>query len=269
MSRSDRPLTHRPFLALITERKLAPPEPEPDRRPVEVVYRRRRVTPSWQREPSAPPEPCDHAGSENAIDRATGNEPRSDCGGLVSEVALAAPSEPEPAPEPEPTAPRLTVQLSLPDIPVASFIESERESPRTMKKSGNTFLSPADKQALIARARKASAARKAGDANAETYDAIGKDYGVKATSVYNIVSTDNRKRAEEAQRAKRAASRASSNRAVAAASVEPVASEPRPSSRGLSLRFDRAIDVTIVGLDEYIQQRVKEGVALALRRGIG
>lgn len=140
--------------------------------------------------------------------------------------------------------------------------------PRSKKKS----LDAAGRRDILKRATAAVAARKAGK-EGESYADIGKDYGINARAVANLVS---RQRLRQARKAEAAA--------ASAPASSPPAAKVAPKGQGLFLRFDRPVQVEIVGLDEYIDGKVKAAmarfdelletkakaaIALALRKGIG
>lgn len=235
------PLSHRPFMVLVSEPGMV--ETEPARSDVEVP-RRRKVVPSWQQ------------------------------------------NEPEPQ---QLELPVVTVELAdveahvdaAVDAAVEAVVDAEMvsdEGERSMPRKKKKELDEAGRKDILQRANAATEARKTG-AEAESYAVIGKDYGIGAQSVANLVSRLRIRAAKVALKTKAAASSS-----AASAVATPARGELRVKGQGLFLRFDRPVQVEIVGLDEYIDSRVKlamgrleemlavkakEAVANALRKGIG
>jgi hypothetical protein len=226
-------------------------EAEPDRSHVELP-RRRKVVPSWQQEQQSPSEQLELP----VVAPMVTVELRD-----VEAVVEAAVDAAVDAATDEMVAPQREV-------------EGEEPMPRKKKKP----LDEAGKMELLARAEKAREAKIRGAAF-ESYAAIGKDYGIGAQGVANLVS---RLRQRVAKKALKTA--ALKTTAPASSSVAPTGGSPAVKDQGLFLRFDRGVQVEIVGLDERIDARlkarmarfdemiaskVKEGIAHALRKGIG
>lgn len=228
------PLSHRPFAALLGEGLVKATTSMPDREHVELP-KRRIVVPSWQQET----ESTTPASSEVELD-VQGARPPSE------QLEL-----PNVKVEWSDVDVHVNVEINgTSETPLARWRRGrEKQVPKKGKKNGSEHY-----DAVMKRADAILANKRAGKPY-ETYADIGKDYGLNAQGVANLVS--------------RLRKRALSTNVVESKSVSNPAAVTAAKTRSMALRFDRAVEVTIVGLDEYITAKVKEGVALALRKGIG
>lgn len=180
---NDKGLTHKPFLALASERGLRPSPPEPDRRHADeqaASLRRRRVVPSWQRR------------SESA----------------------EAPALPLPEASEPPEAGEL-VQLELPAVAVATEDSDNQEAERVAGKRRKN-LTVEQKRTLIQRVNAIRVAREKKLEPPETTVDIAKEYGVGVSYVYNLVSEHKKLK----HRAKKASKRSEKPKPVNA-TIEP------------------------------------------------
>lgn len=164
-------LTHQPFLTLVSEGKVKPVPTGPDRTHVDQAppstpppdTKRRRVTPEWQRAAKALLADVEAAGFSSAgLARVLSPEPEPE------DLGERTDSHPPPPPEPEGGA-----------------------EMAAKKKRGNAKLSPADRAAIVRRARKSVAARRKG-LDAESYADIAKAFGRRPAYVYNLVAEANK-----------------------------------------------------------------------------
>ena len=187
-----------------------------------------------------------------------------------------SPREPEQLELPVVTVELADVEAAV-EVAVEAAVEqvSENEEREVVVPRSKKPIDAAGRRDILKRAAAAVAARKAGKPG-ETYADIGKDYGINAQAVANLVS---RLRLRQARKAEAAAAATAPTPASS-----PPAAKAAPKGQGLFLRFDRPVQVEIVGLEEYIDGKVKAAmarfdelletkakavIALALRKGIG
>lgn len=261
------PLSHRPFMALVTEQR--PAEQRPAVESTELP-RRRKVVPSWQRDDAVEVAPVDAAESNVQNAPASEGEALETAAETVRPLQLELTLRLEDAEGAEGSVPTGDV----PEPAGQSLKRVVRGKEGTVSKKKEKSLDDVGRQDILSRANAATKARAAGKPF-ESYADIGKDYGLSAQRMANLI---HRLRQRAAKNEKKAAVEQSS---------KGLESMPRKAAPSVSkqpvmlLRFDRAIEVTILGLDEYIDAKlnrladdvisakVKRAIATALKEGIG